>query len=149
MIYLDHAATSPLCDEARAAMEPYLTDRFGNASEPHAAGRAAREGLQTARATIASLLGCAPAQVIFTSGGSEADNQAVFGLTGRPLGRLVVSEIEHSAVLAPAQELERQGFEVAWIGVDRLGVIDLAAFDQAVHPGDRVAAAMWANNVTG
>ena len=60
MIYLDHAATSPLCDEARAAMEPYLTERFGNASEPHAAGRAAREGLQAARATIASLLDCAP-----------------------------------------------------------------------------------------
>ena len=98
MIYLDHAATSPLCDEARAAMEPYLTERFGNASEPHAAGRAAREGLQAARATIASLLGCAPAQVVFTSGGSEADNQAVFGLTGRPLGRIVVSAIEHPAV---------------------------------------------------
>ena len=149
MVYLDHAATSPLCAEARAAMEPYLDDRFGNASEPHSFGRAAREGLERARAQIAELLGCEPGQVIFTSGGSEADNQAVFGLTGRPLGRLVVSEIEHSAVLAPAQELERQGFEVAWIGVDRLGVIDLAAFDQAVHPGDRVAAAMWANNVTG
>ena len=122
MIYLDHAATSPLCDEARAAMEPYLTERFGNASEPHAAGRAAREGLQAARATIASLLGCAPAQVVFTSGGSEADNQAVFGLTGRPLGRIVVSAIEHPAVREPARELERQGFDVAWVGVDSSGV---------------------------
>ena len=131
MIYLDHAATSPLCDEARAAMEPYLTERFGNASEPHAAGRAAREGLQAARATIASLLGCAPAQVVFTSGGSEADNQAVFGLTGRPLGRIVVSAIEHPAVREPARELERQGFEVAWVGVDASGVVDLDAFDQA------------------
>ena len=149
MIYLDHAATSPLCDEARAAMEPYLTERFGNASEPHAAGRAAREGLQAARATIASLLGCAPAQVVFTSGGSEADNQAVFGLSGRPLGRIVVSAIEHPAVREPARELERQGFEVAWVGVDSSGVVDLDAFDRAVRPGDRMAAVMWANNVTG
>ena len=149
MVYLDHAATSPLCDEARAAMEPYLTERFGNASEPHAAGRAAREGLQAARATIASLLGCAPAQVVFTSGGSEADNQAVFGLTGRPLGRIVVSAIEHPAVREPARELERQGFDVAWVGVDSSGVVDVDEFDRAVRPGDRMAAVMWANNVTG
>jgi cysteine desulfurase len=149
MIYLDHAATSPLCDEARAAMEPYLTERFGNASEPHAAGRAAREGLQAARATIAALLGCTPAQVVFTSGGSEADNQAVFGLAGRPLGRIVVSAIEHPAVREPARELERQGFEVAWVGVDSSGALDLDAFDQALRPGDRMAAVMWANNVTG
>ena len=109
MVYLDHAATSPLCDEAREAMEPYLLDRFGNASEPHAYGRDARAGLERARATIAGLLGCRGDQLVFTSGGSEADNQAVFGLCGRPLGRLVTSAIEHSAVSAPARELERQG----------------------------------------
>jgi cysteine desulfurase len=149
MVYLDHAATSPLCAEARSAMEPYLDELFGNASEPHSFGRAAREGLERARTQIAELIGCDRHQLIFTSGGSEADNQAVFGLSGRPLGRLVVSEIEHSAVLAPARELERQGFEVAWIGVDALGVIDLAAFEQALRPGDRLAAVMWANNVTG
>jgi cysteine desulfurase len=149
MVYLDHAATSPLCDEAREAMEPYLLDRFGNASEPHAYGRDARAGLERARATIAGLLGCRGDQLIFTSGGSEADNQAVFGLCGRPLGRLVTSAIEHSAVSAPAAELERQGFQVARVGVDRRGVVDAAAFAAAVQPGDRVAAVMWANNVTG
>jgi cysteine desulfurase len=147
--YLDHAATSPLCDEARAAMEPYLSERFGNASEPHAAGRAAREGLERARSTVAALLDCEPGQVVFTSGGSEADNQAVFGLAGRPLGRLVVSAIEHAAVRAPARELERQGFEVSWIGVDGDGVIDSGAFERSVQPGDRLAAVMWGNNVTG
>jgi cysteine desulfurase len=149
MVYLDHAATSPLCDEARGAMEPYLTERFGNASEPHAPGRLAREGLEHARAQVAELLGCEPRQVVFTSGGTEADNQAVFGLAGRPLGRLVVSAVEHSAVLEPARELERQGFDVAWVGVDPDGVLDVAAFEQAVAPGDRLAAVMWANNVTG
>src|SRR6476469_4322704 len=149
MVYLDHAATSPLCDEAREAMEPYLLDRFGNASEPHAYGRDARAGLERARSTIAGLLGCRGDQLVFTSGGSEADNQAVFGLCGRPLGRLVTSAIEHSAVSAPAAELERQGFQVARVGVDRNGVVDVAAFAEAVQPGDRVAAVMWANNVTG
>jgi cysteine desulfurase len=149
MVYLDHAATSPLCREAREAMAPYLDDRFGNASEPHSYGRAARQGVEQARHTLCTLLGCEPAQLVFTSGGSEADNQAVFGLAGRPLGRLVVSEIEHPAVRAPAQELERQGFEVAWIGVDRDGVLDVDAFGDALREGDRLAAVMWANNVTG
>jgi cysteine desulfurase len=149
MAYLDHAATSPLCAEAREAMAPYLDERFGNASEPHGYGRQAREGLERARETVAELLGCRPQQLVFTSGGSEADNQAVFGLTGRPLGRLVVSTIEHSAVLAPARELERQGFELAWAPVDADGVVDRDAFADVVRPGDRLAAVMWANNVTG
>ena len=148
-VYLDHAATSPLGPEAREAMEPYLSERFGNASEPHAYGLEARAALEGARRTVAELLECEPAQVVFTSGGSEADNQAVFGFCGRPLGRLVVSEIEHPAVREPARELERQGFEVAWVPAGGDGVVDVAAFDEAVRSGDRVAAVMWANNVTG
>ncbi len=149
MAYLDHAATSPLCAEAREAMAPYLDQRFGNASEPHTYGRQAREGLEQARETVAGLLGCRPQQLVFTSGGSEADNQAVFGLTGRPLGRLVVTAIEHSAVVEPARELERQGFELAWAPVDSDGVVDRETFANVVRPGDRLAAVMWANNVTG
>jgi cysteine desulfurase len=148
-VYLDHAATTPLGAEAREAMEPYLSERFGNASEPHAYGREARAALEGARRTVAELLDCEPAQVVFTSGGSEADNQAVFGFCGRPLGRLVVSAIEHPAVREPARELERQGFEVAWVPVGGDGVVDIEAFADAVQPGDRVAAVMWANNVTG
>ena len=107
-------------------MEPYLSQRFGNASEPHARGREARLGLEQARRRLAELLGCEPGQLVFTSGGTEADNQAVFGLCGRPLGRLVASAIEHSAVRAPALELERQGFEVAFAPVDAQGVVDSA-----------------------
>jgi len=130
-------------------MEPYLSERFGNASEPHAYGREARAALERARRTVAELLECEPAQVVFTSGGSEADNQALFGFCGRPLGRLVVSTIEHPAVREPARELERQGFEVAWVPVGGDGRVDVAAFAEALQPGDRVAAVMWANNVTG
>ena len=148
-MYLDHAATTPLGPEAREAMEPYLSERFGNASEPHAYGREARVALEGARRTVAGLLDCEPAQVVFTSGGSEADNQAVFGFCGRPLGRLVVSAIEHPAVREPARELERQGFEVAWVPAGGGGVVDAGAFAEMVKPGDRVAAVMWANNVTG
>ncbi len=148
-VYLDHAATTPLGPEAREAMEPYLSERFGNASEPHSYGREARAALEGARRTVAELLDCEPSQVVFTSGGSEADNQAVFGFCGRPLGRLVVSAIEHPAVREPARELERQGFEVAWVPAGGDGVVDVAAFAGAVRPGDRVAAVMWANNVTG
>ncbi|HEX5250021.1 MAG TPA: cysteine desulfurase family protein [Gaiellales bacterium] len=148
-VYLDHAATTPLGPDARAAMEPYLSERFGNASEPHAYGRAARAALEAARVTLAELLDAEPGQVVLTSGGSEADNQAVFGLAGAEPGRIVVSAIEHPAVREPARELERRGFEVAWAPVDGDGVIDAEAFEALVRPGDRLAAAMWANNVTG
>ena len=111
---------------------------------------ARRERRSKGRAAhVAEHLECDPGQVVFTSGGSEADNQAVFGFCGRPLGRLVVSAIEHPAVREPALELERQGFEVAWAPVGADGTIDVEAFAAAVRPGDRVAAAMWANNVTG
>ncbi len=148
-VYLDHAATTPLAPEAREAMEPYLSERFGNASEPHAYGRAARAALEDARATLAHLLEAEPGQVVLTSGGSEADNQAVFGLAGTPPGRIVVSAIEHPAVREPARELERRGFDVAWAPVDGDGVIDAGEFARLLRPGDRLAAAMWANNVTG
>jgi cysteine desulfurase len=148
-VYLDHAATTPLADGARAAMEPFLTGEFGNASEPHRFGRAARSALEGARARVAALLDAEPGQIVFTSGGSEADNQAVFGLAGAARGRVVVSAIEHPAVREPARELERRGFEVAWAPVDADGVVDVDAFAALVRPGDRLAAVMWANNVTG
>jgi cysteine desulfurase len=130
-------------------MEPFLADRFGNASEPHALGRAARAALENARRTVAECTGCEPAQVIFTSGGTEADNQAVLGLAGDEPGRIVVSAVEHPAVREPALHLGRRGFDVAWAPVDRSGVLDLDAFRELVQPGDRLAAVMWANNVTG
>lgn len=149
MVYFDHAATTPLSDAARAAMEPFLGERFGNASEPHAAGRVARAALEEARRTVAERTGCEPGQVIFTSGGTEADNQAVFGLAGDEPGRIVVSAVEHPAVREPALRLERIGFEVAWAPVDRRGVLDVDAFRALVRRGDRLAAVMSANNVTG
>ena len=148
-VYLDNAATTPLSDAARAAMEPFLSERFGNASEPHGLGRDAHAALEDARERLARAIGAEPRQVIFTSGGTEASNQAVFGLAGRDPGRIVGSAIEHSAVREPLLELERRGFEVAWAPVDGDGAIDLTRFAELVDAGDRLAAVMWANNVTG
>ena len=149
VVYLDHAATTPLGPAAWAAMRPLLDEGFGNASEPHLLGRQARSALEGARARVAGLLGAAPAQVIFTSGGTEADNQAVFGLAGAAPGRVVVSAVEHPAVREPALELGRRGFEVAWAPVDGRGLVSVDALAELVRPGDRLCAVMWANNVTG
>ncbi len=148
-VYLDHAATTPLGPAAWEAMRPLLDEGFGNASEPHELGRQARSALEGARARVAELLGAAPAQVVFTSGGTEADNQAVFGLAGAAPGRIVVSAIEHPAVREPALELARRGFEVAWAPVDGRGVVSVDTLVELVRPGDRLCAVMWANNVTG
>jgi cysteine desulfurase len=148
-VYLDHAATTPLSQAAREAMLPYLDAWFGNASEPHAYGRQARAGLEQARLRLAELLGAEPGQIVFTSGGTEADNLALFGLAGEAPGRMVVSAVEHAAVREAALALERRGIEVVWAPVTGDGVVDIAAFAELVQPGDRLAAVMWANNVTG
>jgi cysteine desulfurase len=143
--YCDHAATTPLCDEAWQAMEPFLRERFGNPSEPHAEGRAARAGLDAARALVAQSLGTRELDVVFTGGGSEADNLAVLGrLAGG--GRAVATALEHPAVAGP---LGAAADELAIAPVGRDGVVDLAALEQLVRPGDRLCAVIWASNLTG
>ena len=149
VIYLDHAATTPLAPAVLEAMLPFFSERFGNASEPHWAGRAARAGLSDARSRVAAVLGVAAHEVVFTGGGSESDNIAINGRTsGRP-GRIVASAIEHPAVREPVRALGERGWEVAWAPVDADGVVDVGAFADLVQPGDAVACVMWANNVTG
>jgi cysteine desulfurase len=148
-IYADHAATTPLRDEVRAAMEPFERDRFGNPSEPHWAGRAARAGLDAARRRVADLLGCAPDLVIFTGGGSEADNLAVLGRARAGNGRVVASPVEHPAVREPLRRQAAAGTDVQWAPVDEDGVIDLDGWAGLVRPGDSMAAAIWGQNVTG
>jgi cysteine desulfurase len=145
VIYLDHAATTPLSPAARRAMEPYLTEHFGNPSEPHAAGRAARAGLDAARESVAATLGCAPGEVVFTGGGSEADNLAVLGRLASG-GRIVASAIEHPAVREP---LLAYAGEVQWAPVTSDGVVDVHALAALVRPGDALCCVMAANNVTG
>jgi cysteine desulfurase len=152
-IYLDHAATTPLSEAARAAMAPYLDDRFGNASSAHAPGREARKGVDEARERVAAAVGARPDEVVFTSGGTEADNLAIKGAAwhAREQGRdgIVVTAIEHHAVLDPARWLARQGFRVREIGVDEHGVIRLDALAAAVDDKTALVSVMWANNEVG
>ena len=152
-VYLDNAATTRLSEPARAAMEPFLGDRFGNASSVHAAGREARKAVDEARERIAAAVGARPDEVVFTSGGTEADNLAVKGAAwhGREQGRdgVVVSMIEHHAVLDPARWLGRQGFRVREAGVDASGTVRLDALEEAVDDRTALVSVMWANNEVG
>jgi cysteine desulfurase len=151
VLYLDHNAITPLRPEARAAVERAL-GVFGNPSSVHAAGRAARDLLDGARAEVAAALGARPAELVFTSGGSEAAALAIRGALGAaPAGRrrLVVTAIEHPCVLELARALGREGVPVTVVPVDRRGLVDLDAFRAALGPDVALACAMLANNETG
>jgi cysteine desulfurase len=152
-VYLDHAATTPLSDAARAAMDPFLADRFGNASSVHAAGREARKAVDEARERVAAAVGARPDEVVFTSGGTEADNLALKGAAwhGREQGRdgVVTTVIEHHAVLDPARWLGKQGFRVREAAVDASGVLRLEALEAAVDDKTAIVSVMWANNEVG
>ncbi len=142
--YLDHAATTPMRPEAVQAMLPFLSERYGNPSAAHRAGREARRALDDARETMAEVLGAAPGEVVFTSGGTEADNQAVTGVLARRGGTAVCSAVEHHAVLHP---VEAAGGRV--VPVDADGIVDLDALADALDPDVSVVSVMLANNETG
>ena len=153
MIYLDHNATTPLCAAARAAMEPYLAHHFGNPSSVHAAGREARAAIDNARDSLASLLRARPHELIFTSGGTEANNLALLGLARAlaPKGKhLISNRAEQHAVLNTLEHLAaREGFEVTWLDVSREGLVDPAALAAAIRPDTTLVSIMAANNETG
>ncbi|GAB7190077.1 cysteine desulfurase family protein [Kineococcus sp. NUM-3379] len=151
MIYLDHAATAPPTREVLEATWPYLTQVFGNPSSAHEVGRAARAGLDAARAGVAAVLGCRPGEVVFTGGGTEADNLAVTGIaTASTRGRhLVTTAVEHPAVLETCRALTRQGFELDVVGVDGDGVLDLDALAAVLREDTALCSVMYANNEVG
>ncbi len=149
-IYLDHNATTPIDPAVRDAMRPYLGDRFGNPSSAHGYGRAARAAVDRARAEVASLLGAAPEEIVFTGGGSEADNQAVFGAArARPGGHVVTTAVEHPAVLAPCRALAREGTRLTIVGVDEAGRVDAARVAESIEDDTRLVTVMHANNEVG
>jgi cysteine desulfurase len=148
-IYADHAATTPLSGEAWEAMLPYLREHFGNASEPHWAGREARRGLDSARAEAAEALGVAVKDVVFTGGATESDNIAIFGRAARASGRIVTTPLEHPAVSGAVHALEQQSCDVATLPVDGDGRVPVEAIEDAVQPGDLVCCLIWASNLTG
>lgn len=149
-VYFDHNATTPLDPSVLEAMLPWLTSSYGNASSRHEYGRAARRALDEARSTVASALGAHATEVVFTSGGSEANNLFLKGAAAcmKP-GFLAVSAIEHPCVLKPAVQLVRQGWRLLTIGVDHGGRIDMNAFDQALAQRPAIISLMLANNETG
>ncbi|MFB9378426.1 cysteine desulfurase family protein [Kineococcus gynurae] len=150
-VYLDHAATSPPRREVLEAVWPYLTTVTGNPSSAHEAGRAAKAALDGARELVAGVLACRPGEVVFTGSGTEADNLAVTGIaTAAPRGRhVVLSSIEHPAVLETARALQAHGFRVDVLGVDDAGRLDPADVARAITTETTLVSVMTANNEIG
>jgi len=150
--YFDHAATTPTDPEVVAAMLPYFTELFGNASSIYTLGRRSMEAVDAAHETAARVLNCRPTEIVFTGGGSEADNLAIKGVAYAPRRRgrhIVTSAIEHHAVLHTCQQLEREGFQVTYLPVDREGLVDPAAVEAALTDETALVTLMYANNEIG
>jgi cysteine desulfurase len=147
-IYLDHAATTPVDPDVFEAMLPYLSDRFGNPSSIYAAGREARAGLDRARGMLANVLNCQAREIVFTSGGTEADNLAILG-PKVATRRIVVTEVEHPAVEAPSRWLERSGWTRDTLPVDASGIVDLGRARSIVSGPMGILSVILAQNETG
>jgi cysteine desulfurase len=151
-VYLDHNATTPVHPEVLEAMLPYYRGKFGNASSVHSYGREAREGIDTARERVAELIGASPEEIVFTSGGTESDNHAIKGvafLRKDKGNHIITSMIEHHAVLNTCEYLEKRGFEVTYLKVDKYGVIDLDQLVDSITDKTILITIMHANNEIG
>ena len=151
-IYLDHAATTPTDPRVLERMLPYFTELFGNASSIYTLGRRSQAAIDEARETVARALGCRPTEIVFTGGGSEADNLAIKGAafaSRRRGNHIITSAIEHHAVLHTCQYLEQQGYTVTYLPVDEYGLISPAAVEAAITPETALVTIMYANNEIG
>ena len=152
-IYLDNAATTPLDREVFEKIAPYYTELFGNADSPHAVGRRAMRAVDEARDTLASLMNAKNNEIYFTSGGTESDNWAILGgaRAMREQGRthIVISSIEHHACFHAVETLEREGFSVTYLPVNKSGRVESGALKEAITKNTGLVALMWANNETG
>ncbi|MBI4434602.1 aminotransferase class V-fold PLP-dependent enzyme [Candidatus Uhrbacteria bacterium] len=170
-VYLDCAATTPLDPRVRAAMEPYFEQEYGNPSSLYAAGRSAKEALDGARKRVAAVLGCSPDELTFTGSGTESDNMAILGVPrwyaarsflplpmgggvrgggeGHPAGHVIISAIEHHAVLNAAEHLRKEGFDVTVLPVDQYGMVSPDAVRAALTPQTTLISIMTANNEIG
>lgn len=151
LIYLDYNATTPILAPVQEAMRPFIERHYGNPSSNHAMGRACAEALADAREQVAALVGAMPEEIVFTSGGTESNNLALLGslLDLRLPTHLIVSAVEHPAVMEPAKYLARRGVELTVVPCDRYGMIDPAAVKSAIRPHTRLVSVMHANNETG
>lgn len=151
IIYLDYNATTQLDPAVIEEMLPFLTRYYGNPSSGYSFAALARKAINLARERLAALLGCEPADIVFTSGGTESDNAVINSALQpeRPGKYVITSAVEHSAVLRPCQDLAKRGCAVTFLGVDRDGNLDLAELEAAIRPGTALVSIMWANNETG
>ncbi len=151
-IYFDHAATTPVLPEVMDAINKCFTEFYGNASEPHLPGRQAKEMLENSRELIAEALGANPSEITFTSGGTESDNLAIFGVAQaykKQGNHIITSEIEHPAVSMPLKALARQGFKISFVPVDRFGMVDPGDIEKAINKNTILVSIMHANNIVG
>ena len=154
-VYLDYNATTPVEPEVLDAMLPYFSGEFGNASSIHTFGQKARAAVETAREQVAALIGARPQEIFFTSGGTESDNHAIFGIAGpsanasKPRPHVITSFVEHEAVLNACQALEKQGARVTYLPTNREGLIDLEELRRAIRPQTVLITIMHANNEMG
>lgn len=151
-VYLDYNASTPLAPEAAEAMRPFLQDHYGNPSSDHWAGAPAKQAVERARRQVADLLGCGYDEVIFTSGGSEANNHALKGTWfagGRADGHIITTQVEHPAVIEPCRFLERLGASITWLPVDGAGRVDPDDVRRAIEPRTILISVMHANNEVG
>jgi cysteine desulfurase len=151
MIYLDNNATTAIDPQVLDAMLPYLREQYGNPSSAYSFGKKVARAIDQAREQVASLVHCDPAEIVFTSCGTESDNSAIQSalLIDRDRKHIVTSKVEHSAILKQAETLARRGYEISWLDVDEHGLLDLTALEQAIRPDTAIVSLMWANNETG
>jgi len=151
-VYLDYNSTTPVDPRVLAAMIPYLAESYGNANSIHSAGQRARAAVDAARQSVADLLGAKASEIVFTCGGTEADNLAIFGIVNpcdQPRKHVVTTAIEHHAVLNTAQALEKQGVDVTYVPVSRGGIVDPEDIREAIRPETVLLSVMLANNEIG
>ena len=147
-VYLDNNATSPLLPEVFDAMRPYFFEQFGNASSIHQQGQHARAAVEGAREQVAELLNCRAAEIVFTSGGTEGDNLALFGMV-KPGDHVITSAVEHHAVLNSCKRLEEMGCSVTYLPVDAQALVDPDDVRRAIRPETKLISIILANNETG
>jgi cysteine desulfurase len=147
-VYLDNNATTPILPEVFEAMRPYFAEHFGNASSIHHHGQETRAAVERARESVAALLGCRPSEIVFTSGGTEGDNLAIFGLMHEG-DHIISSTIEHHAVLNSCKHLAETGCEVTFVPVDGRGLVDPDDIRRAIRSNTKLISIMMANNETG
>jgi cysteine desulfurase len=147
-VYLDNNATTPVLPDIQAAMQPYLWEHFGNASSIHHHGQETRAAVERARESVAALVGCRASEIVFTSGGTEGDNLAIFGLA-QPGDHIITSTIEHHAVLNSCKYLETAGCEITWLPVDANCLVNPDDVRRALRSNTKLITVMMANNETG